>query len=286
MSHLLVLGAKGQIGHAVVARAHSLGVACRALERAACDIADRFAVQGAVEGSRVVVNCAAYTAVDKAETEVELAHRVNSMGAGNVAAACAQAGIPLIHLSTDYVFDGERARPAREEDVAQPLNIYGCSKLAGEIAVREQLEAHVILRTSWVFSSTGQNFVKTMLRLAAKQSEIRVVNDQIGGPTAADDIAQAVLAIVGCCSRPGFADWGTYHFCGQPAVSWHEFACAILRDSAVKVLPITTQDYPTPARRPRYSVLDCSRIARIFAIRPPDWRISLRNVCDELAASP
>jgi dTDP-4-dehydrorhamnose reductase len=242
-------------------------------------------VEDAVAGSRIVINCAAYTAVDRAEADVELAHQVNAIGAGNVAAACAQAGIPLIHLSTDYVFDGERGRPTREDDVTQPLNVYGRTKLAGEIAVRERLETHIILRTSWVFSSTGQNFVKTMLRLAANQPEIRVVNDQVGGPTAADDIAQAILTIVSCCSELGFADWGTYHFSGQPSVSWHQFASAILRDSNVKVLPIATKEYPTPARRPRYSVLDCSRIARVFGIQQPDWRMSLQKVCNELAAN-
>ena len=252
---------------------------------AECDIADRSAVQAAVNDSYMVVNCAAYTAVDKAETEAELAHRVNALGAGNVAAACAQAGVPLIHLSTDYIFDGAQAEPVGEDDAPHPLNVYGHSKLAGELAVREQLEQHIILRTSWVFSAWGQNFVKTMLRLAARQSELRVVDDQIGGPTAAADIANAILVVMNICAKPGWDRWGTYNFSGQPAVSWCAFARVILQNTDVKVLPISTEQYPTPARRPRYSVLDCTRIADVFGITPPDWRVSLRKVCDELVAA-
>src|SRR5262249_30498296 len=156
--------------------------------------------------------------------------------------------------------------------------VYGQSKLAGELAVRGELRTHIILRTSWVFSAWGQNFVKTMLRLAARQSELRVVDDQVGGPTAATDIAEAIRNIMCVCATPGWDRWGTYHFSSEPAVSWCEFARAILQDSGVKVTPITTQDYPTPARRPRYSVLDCSRIREVFGIRPPDWRLSLRHV--------
>ena len=286
MTHLLVLGANGQVGRALVALAGQAGVPCRGLGHAACDIADRSAVLGAVENCRIVVNCAAFTAVDKAEAEAELAHRINAAGAGNVAAACAHAGVPLIHLSTDYVFDGERAEPVREDDPPHPLNVYGQSKLAGELAVRDALRAHVILRTSWVFSAWGQNFVKTMLRLAARQPELRVVNDQVGGPTAATDIAEAILIVMRACTTPGWERWGTYHFSGEPAVSWCEFARAILQNSGVKVTPIATQDYPTPARRPRYSVLDCSRIGEVFGIKPPDWRLSLRHVLDELASGP
>ena len=212
MTHLVVLGASGQVGQAVVALARSRDIPCRGLGRVECDISDRLAVQSAVEGGRIVVNCAAYTAVDKAETEVELAHRVNAIGAGNIAAACARTGVPLVHMSTDYVFDGEGARPAQEDDAPCPLNVYGRSKLAGEIAVREQLHNHIILRTSWVFSAAGQNFVKTMLRVAQTKSEIRVVDDQIGGPTAAQDIAEAILTIAKMSSGPSLP-------VGEPTIS-------------------------------------------------------------------
>jgi dTDP-4-dehydrorhamnose reductase len=285
MTHLLVLGANGQVGRALVRLAGATRIACRALGRHECDIVDRSSVQAAIDGSKVVVNCAAYTAVDKAEAEAELAHRINAVGAGNVAASCARAGIPLIHLSTDYVFDGQLARPAGEDDAVNPINVYGHSKLAGEIAIREQLEKHIILRTSRVFSPWGQNFVKTMLRLATLQPEIRVVDDQIGGPTAASDIAEAILSIMSGRNKSEWVDSGTYNFSGGPAVSWFQFARVILQNTGVTLWPISTEEYPTPARRPHYSVLDCTRIGQVFGITPPDWRPSLRKVCDELIAA-
>src|SRR5262245_57314050 len=284
MSDLLILGAHGQVGRALVARASQRCVRHRALGHAECDISDQGAVDQAVKDVRFVVNCAAYTAVDRAETDVQAANRVNAIGAGNVAAACAQAAIPLLHLSSDYVFDGQSPRPAREDDEPGPLSAYGRSKFAGELAVRERLKSHIILRTSWVFSAHGQNFVKTILRLANAKPEVRVVADQIGGPTAADDIAKAILDIIAISTGPDFGQWGTYHFSGAPAVSWFEFAKAIVADSSIVVLPIATKDYPLPARRPLSSVLDCSRISRVFGAAQPDWRVALRNVLNELAA--
>jgi dTDP-4-dehydrorhamnose reductase len=281
MTSLLILGAQGQIGRAIVARARDVGVAHAALGRAECDITDSVAVEHAVRSSSFAVNCAAYTSVDRAETEADLAHRINAVGVRTVAAACAAAGVPLVHLSTDYVFDGASHRPAREDDPVGPLSAYGQSKLAGEIAVRERLDRHIILRTSWVFSAHGQNFVKTILRLASTQSELRIVDDQVGGPTAADDIAKAILRIVDIATRPGFADWGTYHFSGAPAVSWCAFARAIVPHH-LPVRPIATTDYPRPARRPLNSVLDCSRISDVFGIEQPDWRVALHRVLETL----
>jgi dTDP-4-dehydrorhamnose reductase len=163
--------------------------------------------------------------------------------------------------------------------------VYGRSKLGGEEKVRERLASHIILRTSWIFSAYGQNFVKTILRLARSQSELRVVSDQIGGPTAADDIAKAILEIVSACEQPGFADWGTYHFSGAPAVSWCEFARTIVAGRGTAVVPIATKDFPRPARRPLNSVLDCSRILDVFGIRQPDWRAALADVCVALTGS-
>jgi dTDP-4-dehydrorhamnose reductase len=281
MTHLLILGAQGQVGHALTLRARQESIPHYALARAECDITDRSSVQRVVEASRFVINCAAYTAVDQAETEVETAYRINTVGAENVAVACAEAGIPLVHLSTDYVFDGQSTRPANEDDPSRPLNVYGRSKLGGEIAVRECLASHIILRTSWVFSARAQNFVKTVLRLARSQAQLRIVDDQIGGPTGADDIAKAIFDIINASERPGFAQWGTYHFSGVPPVSWYEFALAILSDASAEVLPIKTKDYPRPARRPLNSVLDCSRIFRVFGISQPVWRAEL---CDVLKA--
>jgi len=284
MMQLLILGAQGQVGRALAARAQQASICCDALGRRECDITDRAAVERVVKPGRVVVNCAAYTAVDRAESEPEDAYRVNSVGVGNVAAACAKAGSPLIHLSTDYIFDGESREPAREGDPPRPLSVYGQSKLAGEIEVRQRLPMHIILRTSWIFSTHGRNFVKTILQLANGKPQLRVVGDQVGGPTAADDVAKAILDITAITGESGFSDWGTYHFSGTPAVSWCGFARAIVGQCGTVVLPTTTADYPTPARRPLNSVLDCSRIFQVFGIEQPDWRGPLANVIEALMA--
>jgi len=282
---LAILGAEGQVGRALTALACEKSIAHRVFGRAECDITDADAVKRAVAGSSIVVNCAAYTAVDRAEADQESAWRVNALGPQHIAEACTKAGLPLVHLSTDYVFDGESPRPAREDDLPRPLNVYGRSKLAGEEKVRERLARHVILPTSWVFSSHGANFVRTVLRLARSQPQLRIVADQIGGPTAADDVAKAILEVARACEQPRFAAWGTYHFSGAPPVSWYEFARAIVAKRGTPVVPISTKDFPTPARRPLNSVLDCSRILNVFGIPQPDWRPALVSVCDALAAS-
>jgi dTDP-4-dehydrorhamnose reductase len=191
--------------------------------------------------------------------------------------------VPLVHFSTDYVFDGSSERPWREDDPPFPLNVYGRSKLAGEEAVRAEAPAHVILRTSWVFSPYGSNFVRTMRRLGATHKELRVVADQRGGPTEAHDIASAVLAIASAiASERGV--WGTFHYSGMPATTWYEFAQVVLsdrRDGAIA--PIPSEDYPTPARRPRNSVLDCGKLERAYGIVQPDWRLALKEVLKRLA---
>jgi dTDP-4-dehydrorhamnose reductase len=285
MSDLLILGARGQVGRALIAHANRRGFRHRALGRAECDVCDRDAVRRAITCARLVVNCAAYTAVDRAETEPDAALRVNAHGAENIAAACTEAAIPLIHLSTDYVFDGCSARPAREDDPTRPLSVYGRTKLGGEVAVRRHLRSHIILRSSWIFSASGENFVKTILRLAKTRPELRIVDDQVGGPTAADHVAQAVIDIAAISAKPGFNDWGTYHFSGAPATSRYEFARAIAANDGAVVLPIATKDFPTPAQRPLNSVLDCSRIFRTFGIKQPDWREPLRDVLAALSTS-
>ena len=282
---LAILGAQGQVGRALAALASERNIPHRAFSLAECDITDANAVKRAIAGSSIVVNCAAYTAVDRAEADQESAWRVNVLGPQYAAEACVEAGLRLIHLSTDYVFDGESPRAAREDDPPRPLNVYGRSKLAGEEKVRERLAQHVILRTSWVFSSHGANFVTTVLRIARSQPELRIVADQIGGPTAADDVAKAILEIAHACEQPRFAAWGTYHFSGAPPVSWYEFARAIVAKRGTPVVPIATKDFPRPARRPLNSVLDCSRILQAFGIQQPDWRPALAGVCDALAAS-
>ena len=288
---LLIVGAAGQVGHELCRRDWPAGTAIAAVDRAEIDIADRAAVFAAMaqEHPEIVVNAAAYTAVDRAESEPEAAWAANCTGPANLAAACTQSRTPLIHLSTDYVFDGRKAGPYREDDLPNPLGVYGKSKEAGDRVIREALSEHVILRTAWLYSAHGQNFVKTMLRLAAERPVLRVVADQTGSPTSAADIAAAIREIVRQI-RGGSAKWGTYNFAGAGAVSWHGFAEAIFAAAAPwrgpppNVEAITTAEYPTPARRPANSVLDCTKIREAFGIVPRPWRTALAEVVRELFA--
>ena len=286
---ILVFGAGGQIGREVCQASGPPRYDILPLARKTLDITNSASVGAllAREKSDLAINLAAYTAVDRAESEPEAAWAVNCAGAAHIAAACLESGTPLIHLSTDYVFDGRKAGPYREEDAVGPLGVYGCSKEAGERAVRAALAQHVILRTAWVFGAHGANFVKTMLRRAAERSVLRVVADQRGCPTAAADIAAALMVIAQHIER-GEAKWGTYHFAGSGAVSWHGFAEAIFDLAASqlaarpRVEPITTDEYPTPARRPMNSVLDCRKIEDVFGIAPPPWRVGLASVIREV----
>ena len=286
---LLVLGAGGQVGHELRRLGWPSGCAVAAFDRAGVDITQREAVFAAVARERpaLVVNAAAYTAVDRAESEADAAWAANRTGPANLAAACAEAGIPLIHISTDYVFDGTKTGPYREDDPVAPLGVYGQSKEAGDRAVREALPEHVILRTAWVYGAHGHNFVKTMLRLASERPTLRVVADQTGSPTSAADIAAAIAAI-GQRIAAGNRRWGTYHFAGGGAVTWHGFAEAIFelaapwRGPPPRVEAIATADYPTPASRPANSVLDCTKIGEAFGIVPRPWREALADVIREI----
>ena len=292
---LLVLGAAGQIGHELCRLRWPADYRIAGFDRADIDIADRQAVADAVQHERpdIVINAAAYTAVDRAESEAEAAFAVNATGPALLAAACKAAAIPLIHISTDYVFDGSKKGPYREADPVNPLGVYGRSKEAGDRAVRAALAEHVILRTAWVYSAHGHNFVRTMLRLASERPVLRVVADQIGSPTSGADAARAIAAIVQRIAA-GDDHWGTYNFASAGAVSWHGFAQAIFdlaapwRGPPPTVEAITTADYPTPACRPANSVLDCGRIAEVFGIAPRLWRDALAEVIRELyeSASP
>jgi dTDP-4-dehydrorhamnose reductase len=288
----LVFGAGGQIGREICRAAWPARHIILPLDRNAVDITKSAAVSAmlARETPDLAINLAAYTAVDRAESEPAAAWAVNCAGAAHIAAACDESATPLIHLSTDYVFDGRKTGPYREEDAAGPLGVYGLSKEAGERAVRAAVTQHVILRTAWVFGAYGANFVKTMLRLAAERPVLRVVADQRGCPTAAADIAAALIVIAGYIER-GEAKWGTYHFASTGASSWHGFAEAIFDLAAPhlaarpKVEPISTDQYPTPARRPMNSVLDCQKIERTFGISPPSSRTALAAVIRELLGS-
>jgi dTDP-4-dehydrorhamnose reductase len=286
---VLVTGAGGQVGRELCRRVWPAGYELAAFDRAGLDIAGGDAVTAAIARERpdIVVNAAAYTAVDRAEREPDSAWAGNCTGPSNLALACRTAAIPLIHLSTDYVFDGSKRGPYREDDPVAPLGVYGNSKEAGERAVREALPAHVILRTAWVYAAHGHNFVRTMLRLGGERPVLRVVADQIGSPTSAAEIAGAIARVIGGLAA-GEARWGTFHFAGGGAVSWHGFAEAIFalaapwRGAPPTVEPITTADYPTPARRPKNSVLDCRRIGEAYGIAPRPWRDALRDVIREI----
>jgi dTDP-4-dehydrorhamnose reductase len=260
-----------------------------AYDHGAVDIAVPDAVAAALAASRadLAINLAAYTAVDRAESEAAAAWAVNCHGARHVAAACARLGIPLVHLSTDYVFDGEKTGPYGEDDRVDPLGVYGQSKEAGERAVRAALPRHVILRTAWVYGAFGHNFVKTMLRLGAERAVLRVVADQRGCPTAAGEIAAALVALAGGIAA-GAEAWGTYHFAGAGATTWRGLAEAVFDLSEPylgrrpRVEAISTAQYPTAARRPKNSVLACDRIAAAFGIVPAPWRAPLPAVVREL----
>ncbi|MFH2124425.1 MAG: dTDP-4-dehydrorhamnose reductase [Pseudomonadota bacterium] len=285
-SPILLTGANGQVGYEVTRLARERGCALTALTRRQLDIGDGEAVEQIISQLHpsLVINAAAYTAVDKAEQDVEAAMRANRQGPANLAASCRNHQIPLIHLSTDYVFDGCKAGAYDEDDPVAPTGVYGLSKWEGEEEIRTRLRQHLILRVSWVFGPHGHNFVKTMLRLAAERDELRVVADQRGCPTCATHIAEALLTLAGKI-REGIDDttWGTYHFCGLPETTWHGFAETIIKEACnfgllyhvIPIHPIATSDYPTPARRPQNSVLDCHKIMRTFDMSPPNWQEGL-----------
>ncbi|MBO0333388.1 dTDP-4-dehydrorhamnose reductase [Sneathiella sp. CAU 1612] len=278
---VLVTGAGGQVGQALQKLAPSHKIDVIALDRQALDITDLSAVQTRVGeiSPDIVINAAAYTAVDRAEEEGEAAFAINAQGTENLALACAKKDIPFLHISTDFVFNGRKDGAYLEDDPVAPLSIYGESKAEGEARTAAVSQKYIILRTAWVFGG-AQNFVNTMLRLAESHKELNIVDDQTGGPTAADDIATSLLRIAGAVRQPGFKDWGIFHYCGAPAVTWYGFAQAIFaRHAEAPVLnPIPTEDFPVPAERPKNSVLDCSKIKRVFGIDQPDWQKALSGI--------
>ncbi len=284
---ILVIGAKGQLGWELCRRGEHFGLDGIGLDLPAFDITDPAEVDEALSKRNIflVINAAAYTAVDQAESEQELAFSVNCKGPGCLAKACSKFGIPLIHVSTDYVFDGSKRTPYVETDPVSPECVYGRSKAAGEEAVRNSLEAHIILRTSWLYSAHGNNFVKTIFRLASEREELNVVADQYGCPTYAGDLAAAILHITDQLIRAGETQWGTYHYCGQGICTWHDFAVEIcelanrhVRLRAKVIKAISTAEYYTPAKRPAFSALDCSAISKCFGIGIRPWQESLADM--------
>ena len=276
---IVLFGAGGQLGRELTAAAAHDGVPLTAVPHEQADITDSVAVErvlGAASPS-LVINAAAYNQVDKAEAEPDEAMRINAIGPGIVAAACAGADVPMVHISTDYVFDGAKPGPYVEDDPIAPLSVYGCSKAEGEAAVRGACPRHIIVRTAWLFSRHGSNFVKTMLRLAAERDALTVVADQRGSPTSAVDLARAVL-IAAAALADGSDSWGTYHFAGSGETTRHGLASRIVAVQALytgrlpMVHAVATADRPTPARRPLNSVLDSSKFAATFGFRAADWR--------------
>jgi dTDP-4-dehydrorhamnose reductase len=290
----LLCGGTGQVGEEFRALATPDDVEVVAPGRSALDLEDADAIARviAAEPWSAVVNAAAYTAVDRAESEEAVAFAVNAEAPSRLAIETGRRGIPLVHISTDYVFDGRKGAPYIEQDPAAPLNVYGRSKLAGERGVRAANPRHVILRTSWAYSPYRTNFVKTILRLAAERDRLAVVADQRGCPTAACDIAKACLAIAKrCASEPERAPYGVYHFAGAGETSWFGFAATIVdmsagrRTRSPQVVPIPTFEYPTPAARPLDTRLDCTAIVRKFGVVLRPWREALEETIDRLMAN-
>ncbi len=290
---VFVTGANGQVGLELLALCASEGVTAVGTDVADLDITDAAAVRRAVENAcpDAVVNAAAYTAVDRAEEEPSLAAAVNRDGARHVAEACAAVGVPLVHVSTDYVFDGTKGAPYTPADPVSPLGVYGRTKAEGEAAVREALAEHVILRTAWVFSRHGHNFVRTMLRLARERETFGVVADQWGGPTSAAAVARACL-MAAVSAWDGRGVWGTFHYTGAPLATWFDLATETARlardlDPAFRgvVTPISTSAYPTPAARPVRVELDTTGFEAAYGIAPPAWRVELAPVVRALVES-
>lgn len=278
MKTVLVTGANGQLGKSI----HRIGSNYPELKFVFTDVADlditnSEAVDAFFQSNKIAycINCAAYTAVDNAEEAVDKAFLINATAVKNLAESCRNSGTVLIHVSTDFVFDGTKKTPYTEEDIPNPLSVYGKSKLKGEAYIQEIWDRHFIVRTSWLYSEYGNNFVKTMLRLAETRDEISVVNDQIGSPTYAGDLASFLLEIIDKSSK----DYGLYHYSNEGSISWYDFAVEIFKQhkKAVRVVPIPTSAYPTAAKRPAYSVLDKTRGKKGLKTTPPFWSSSLNK---------
>jgi len=290
--NIIVTGSKGMLGLDLVPRLEQLGFQVIGVDIEELDITrfDDVRQFFKIGQPGLVINCAAYTAVDQAESDKDLAFAVNRDGPANLAQGCGENGIPLIHISTDYVFDGKGNQPYREDDPVNPLGVYGKSKWEGEEAVRQCLREHLIIRTAWLFGVHGKNFVKTMLKLSCDKEEFTVVDDQIGCPTWTGDLTNALVHVAKVIQeKRNEVPWGTYHFCGQGQTSWHGFACAVLEEAAnrgegqrSRVQPIPTCDYPTPAQRPMWSVMGCNKIRDTFDIQPLYWKEGLKKMLDRL----
>ena len=283
MNSILIFGASGQLGQCL--KKISLDKDIKNLvflPQEKADILDDQKLKTVFDSfqPKFIINCAAYTAVDKAEEEVDLARKINKTGAENLASNCLEFGTVMIHISTDFVFEGNHPKLLVETDLAQPINIYGLTKLEGENDIVSILPAHFIIRTSWLYSEFGNNFVKTMLKLGADRDELKIIADQIGTPTYAIDLAGCILQIISSASK----EYGTYHYSNEGLCSWYDFAKAIFDISGtnIKVLPIKSHEYPTKATRPLFSVMDKSKIKKTFSMEIPYWRESLIKCIEKL----
>lgn len=297
MRRILLTGVTGQVGQELQRTLAPLGEVI-GVGRQTMDLASSKSIRqviGEVEPNWIV-NASAYTAVDKAETETELANSVNAVAPTVMAEEAQQRGATLFHISTDYVFDGQKNTPYTEQDATNPLSVYGQSKLAGEQGIKATGATHIILRTAWVYGTHGKsNFVKTMLRLFAERDEVRVVADQVGTPTWASDIAQTITTLLSQLSpeqSSGFSRQEIYHFTNSGVASWYDFAVAILEEAKLlgyplkvqRIVPITTSEYPTPAHRPAYSVLSGKKISAVLGTHPSHWRQGLRQMLVEFSS--
>ena len=290
---ILVIGRTGQVAHELTRGGWPADFVVDFVGRPEIDLGRPNEARNAVIEARpaIVVNAAAYTAVDAAQKNVEEAFAINRDGPAALAEACRDIGAPLIHYSTDYVFDGTKKGPYVEDDPINPFSVYGASKAAGDAAIRARLDRHVILRTSWVYSATGNNFVKTMLRLGAERDRLTVIDDQIGSPTAAADIAGATIEICSTLAAGKEDGFGTFHFTGDGTTSWYGFAREVFAGAERRgaktravVQPIPAKDYPTPTPRPTNSALDCGRIGRVHGVVARPWQAALSTCLDELIA--
>lgn len=283
MNNMVVFGASGQLGQCIKNVAHLKGITTIEFpNETEANILDTDGLNKIFEKYKpaYAINCAAYTAVDKAEDDVELAEKINKTGAENLAIQCKTHGAVLVHISTDFVFKGDVAKPLTEGDEAKPISVYGQTKLDGELAVAAILNEHFIIRTGWLYSEYANNFVKTMLKLGGERDELKIIADQVGTPTYAIDLASFILHIINSESKA----YGTYHYSNEGVTSWFDFARAIFDVSATKVkaIPIRTDEYPTRATRPGYSVMDKSKAKQIFNIEIPYWRDSLISCISKL----
>jgi dTDP-4-dehydrorhamnose reductase len=287
---ILVLGSKGQLGQCLNDQLAITEHDVVYTSRGKIDIAEFEVTKTQILkiSPDIVINATAYTAVDKAEEEHQVAERINHLAVANIASICKKLDCWLIHVSTDYVFDGNSEVPYKEDNPTNPQGVYGGSKLKGEAAIESSGCKYLIIRTAWVYSEYGNNFLKTMLRLGADRDELSIVGDQIGCPTYAQDIAKSIVSILSCLDLKDSSS-GIYHYCGDEPCSWYDFARAIFLEAEVQVLKtpsyvksITTADYPTPAIRPAYSVLDCSKIESCFDVTSSNWRDGIKIVIDRL----